>query len=534
MTSKAAFESFESVDGAGAVRGSAADSCPLPDTALAALLFLAFGALFLACSAREPLWGDCAKLPTFLVDREYGTYGHMPGMGHHTLTVAAGRAVVSLTCLPPHRSLAVLSALYGAGSAALLFGLLRSYRISQGAGLFGATAFAAAHMNLYAFTVQESYSLMLLLWLGILACFRRLRLRAAPGLAFVCGVLVGLSAANHMLAVMLYGVCLFPALALRHGVRQSIAPTLCGLAGFASALAPVYAFLLIPADESTRVSDEIAGSFVSWIDLAALPKGLVFFALWTGLQLPLVWLVIGVNVRQWRRPIVADIGPHLAVIAVTAVFTSMYIIQRRMLMMTIALPSILVLAAAAIDTFGLSAKSLRRLAPAAVVFNLVLYSAVAAVMGPLVTKIVPELRVNHWRPADYYFEPFAHLDDHAGKLRDELERLIPASPADGRKTIVVSDFTFVQPLMYWQKWNGWRPDFELVDTGAWYSEDDARIARRVADLLARAVAEDARVVVLPYPDRFLSRLRLESVADVYYLHDLAIVNPKAEAFPPPE
>jgi hypothetical protein len=504
------------------------------DALISLAIFAAFAALFVGCSARAPLWGDSAKLSIFVLDNDYGKRRLTSGMGHHTLTVAGGRLVADIAGLPPHRGLAVLSALCGAGSAALLFLLLRGYGLSQAVGLFCAAAFAMAHMNLFAFTVQESYAPMMVLWLGMLLCFQALRRTPSPVVSLVCGALVGLSVANHSLSVMLYGIVLFPALVLRHGLRRSAAPTLFGLIGFAAAFGPIYFLLMTPPDASVALDQEIGSAFASWVNYRSLPKGLVFFALWTGLQLPLVWLVIGVNVRQWRRPIVADIGPHLAVIAVTAVFTSMYIIQRRMLMMTIALPSILVLAAAAIDTLGLSSKSLRRLAPAAVVFNLVLYSAVAAVMGPLVTKIVPELRVNHWRPADYYFEPFAHLDDHAGKLRDELERLIPASPADGRKTIVVSDFTFVQPLMYWQKWNGWRPDFELVDTGAWYSEDDARIARRVADLLARAVAEDARVVVLPYPDRFLSRLRLESVADVYYLHDLAIVNPKAEAFPPPE
>ena len=502
------------------------------DALISLAIFAAFAALFVGCSARAPLWGDSAKLSIFLLDNDYGKRRLTSGMGHHTLTVAGGRLVADIAGLPPHRGLAVLSALCGAGSAALLFLLLRGYGLSQAVGLFCAAAFAMAHMNLFAFTVQESYAPMMVLWLGMLLCFQALRRTPSPVVSLVCGALVGLSVANHSLSVMLYGIVLFPALVLRHGLRRSAAPTLFGLIGFAAAFGPIYFLLMTPPDASVALDQEIGSAFASWVNYRSLPKGLVFFALWTGLQLPLVWLVIGVNVRQWRRPIVADIGPHLAVIAVTAVFTSMYIIQRRMLMMTIALPSILVLAAAAIDTLGLSSKSLRRLAPAAVVFNLVLYSAVAAVMGPLVTKIVPELRVNHWRPADYYFKPFAHLWTDPSQMRDELDEQFPPFETSGRLTSLVLDFTFVKPLLYYRLQDGWREDIELIDTDFWLLDDEATTERRVRDFLSHAAEEQSQIVMAPYPDRVLGRLKMESFADVELKNDHAVVRPKPEFFPP--
>lgn len=527
QTSEAGFAE----SGVGAVVGRSRD-------ALAALaIFALFVAFFLSVMAREALWGDSAKLSIYVLENDFGARGITTGMGHHTFTVIAGRLVADVLGLEPQRALAVVSVLSGAGATALLFLLLRGYGVSGATSLFCATALAMAHMNLFAFTIQESYAPMLVLWVGILVCFRSLRERPGRGASLVCGALVGMSLLNHSLAVMLFTFVLLPSLVIRHGWRRSIEPAVYGAAGFLLVFVPVNWLLMVSKPSTTTFTAGLVDNFRRWMDVATLPKGLVFFVLWVGFQLPVVALLMvgkarGLKLSAGRT---VDWRPHLGVIVFTALFTSAYIIQRRMLMMTVCLPSFLVLAAPVIDSFGLTGAKLRRLSVAMVAFNLALYLGTSMAIGAVISKVVPELRVNHWRPAAYYFRPFMHLWAPPSAMLRELDERFPPMGDSGRKYLFIIDFTFKRPVDYAQRQNGWRPDIEVFEMDRWLYLPDVPLERHAEQLVRQATAEGKEIVVVPYPDRLMRTLKLETFADLETSGDCAVVRlrPAATAAPTP-
>jgi hypothetical protein len=498
---------------------------------LSALAIFAFFTVFFGVfMAREPLWGDSAKLSIYVLENDFGIRGITTGMGHHTFAVMAGRLVADLLGVEAQRGLALACVFSGAGATALFFLLLRRYGISAAVSLFCATALAVAHMNLFSFTIQESYAPMLMLWVGILLCFRRLRKRPEKLTSLVCGALVAMSLLNHSLAVMIFGVILLPALIVRHRFRHSLTAATFGLAGFLIVFLPVLALLMVPDPEPARET-QILDAFERWMDLRALPKGLVFFVAWVGYQLPTVFLVIFGKIRRLSAARTVDWLPHVSVIVFTALFTSAYIIQRRMLMMTICLPSFLILAAPVIDRFSLTGQSLRRLTAFTVVFNPIFYTGAAMIIAPMVTKIVPELRVNHWRPADYYFRPFVHLTAPPSAMLRELDERFPPMTDPSRKYLFLMDFTFRRPLAYAQLQRGWRPDIELFELDKWMYTPEIPLERSAENLVRSSTEKGMEIVVIPYPDRLMRSLKLESIADLEVSGDCAIVRLKKEAAP---
>lgn len=92
-----------------------------------------------------------------------------------------------------------------------------------------------------------------------------------------------------------------------------------------------------------------------------------------------------------------------------------------------------------------------------------------------------------------------------------LMRALESLPEPGRPRALITDFTFLRPLLYYQKRGGWMPSLSLEELDAfyWLPTREKRDAR-MEELLCRARQQDRQMLVLDPTDRYLKNLGLEN------------------------
>lgn len=484
---------------------------------LFALLFAFYGLLM----AREPLWGDSSKLSLYVLDRDFGVRSLTTGMGHHSLLIFLGYFITTTTGMAPHIALSLISVASGAASVALLYQLLSHYTLSKRIRIIACLLFGFSNTSLFVFCIQESYGLLIVLWMLVLMLFHKLYNTTSPRDkdSYLTGIFLALSLLNHTLSVILFSVVLLPLLLLKHKAKIFIKHTLIALSGSASVLIPFFAFLMSPNKTSTTLADQLNTFFTAYVNLRSLPKGLVLFFAWIVFQYPVVFLIAAANIRKVKRLSIDNLSVHFFIIFSTMLFTSAYMIQRRILMMGIALPSLSIIFSCVLQEINISKRNAIRLIAAIPFINLAFYFSIGLITSELVPRIVPELRVNHWRPSTYYFVPFDFHFHNPKHLINEIDQAIPVNP--NKTTNIITDFTFGKPLVYFQKKDSWRMDIQVIDVDILFWMENAEKSRKTEEIVTHLKKENSQSYMLPYPDQIMQRVEIDKQFKVQQLHDYA-------------
>lgn len=282
-------------------------------TALLAALVLSFYLLTLQPSLA---WGDGARMQLEAYTGESFILGESAREGHqfdgypfsklgvaawdHPLYVMLGRTATRLMPgAPPAYLINLISAIFGAATILVVFHLALGHTASLSASLIAALSVAVSHTFWFHSVTPEVYTLFSFLMMSSLFLFDHYQ-RTGRGL-FLTGsaFLLGLGAANHLLALLALPAMLLYALLSRGELRagslkpgQPLALGLAFLAGFSpyliqlfrmlrifpleQALGPAIGSVFVGAVTSTSPSDLIAGTakFVAFAAMQFSPLGL--------------------------------------------------------------------------------------------------------------------------------------------------------------------------------------------------------------------------------------------------------------------
>lgn len=200
----------------------------------------------------------------------------------------------------------VVSAVCGAGAAALVAVLVFRHTGSAAASLAASGALVVSHTFWFHAVTPEVYSLLALLILAALAAWDRCLARPAPRLLFAAGLALGLAAANHLLALLaLPALAVYAVLGRRWsgawrgpGPAPGVFPA---VFGFAAGLAPFLIQLvrMLRTFPVTAVMGPAVGStFLAGL-LATSPLDLLLSGLTFGVLLILQFNPMGFALGMW-------------------------------------------------------------------------------------------------------------------------------------------------------------------------------------------------------------------------------------------
>lgn len=495
---------------------------------LALFISLFFILCYYTMSARTALWGDSSKLSIYVLNHDYGKQQLTVGAGHHTLTVLIGDLITYLTGLEPANSLAILSVVTGGLSCGLIYKLLCQNCLDIRINRLLTLLFGFAQSNLFIFTIQESYGIMLFMWIALLILATESLKNFTPLKSLLIGVLAGLTFLNHLLPIIISVFTLVPIFILYKSRVQIMKQFVYALFGFLLVIVPVWLFLLMPYKQVTENNQSlliaVSSNIQAFMKIKTFPKGLLLFLLWIVFQLPIAIVICSICRKnlslKWNRSFTV----HISIILASVCFTAMYMMQRRFLMLTITLPSVMVILSVILSKSGGIISSVYLL-PLIPVVNSLIYFGTPLVLEPVIQKMAPELRTNVWRNIGYYINPVSHIFQNPLNLINDIDEKILFDSSSNQKSLILSDFTFIRPLMYQSQAHGWRPDLILEDIDyAFWLEKDAR-DKYLKSLFKIAKERHYRIVVFPNPDKTIESLNLRKFSRAEDLGSFLILTP---------
>ena len=449
-------------------------------------VFAAAATLYVLTAQRGPSWQDSGIFQWRI--HTFDLAGQMGLALAHPVLILLGQVARAIPIGPEIWRLSALSGLAGAVAAANLAALVR--RLAPKVPLaawFSAGAFALAHTTWWLATITESHAILAALLSGELLALAALMKRPRVSMVLLLGLLNGLAAATHNLALLAlpaYGIAVIALAA-----RRRLKPWDVGLFVLAWAIGALPLLTLVvqkamvsglgPAMASALFGERWQGAVLgsAW---RRVPAGLGYIVYnLPNLALPLAM----VGLWRLKRRVGGGLAAALTCIVATHfLFAVRYRVTDQFMFFVPLYLLLALLAGLGLADIAAQRRRLALLAVATLAIGPVGYALAPAAVEAMGVRLPGTRRtLPHRDEARYWLSPWKHDENSAGEFSAEA---LTQLAERGGPVQLVADGTTYWPLQWVRAVDGKGPNVELI-AGAYGAPLGENPAEAIAELQRR-------------------------------------------------